>query len=257
MKTSNKLIGGGLIFLFLSNLFILMSMKGAMEYKEGSYIKGNGVIEERVIGQLSTENLRLSDDIFYINPHSNVVTVKGDANIINAINELSNDIFNSERLAWNMDEEDQDKKTYIHTSKSQPLIYHIGVKDLNNLNIITGSNTVLLSSDTVTMDNIYINVEYGLDSLDLVVRTNYLNYNSIYGVQKSRLSGDANRMQVTLRASSLLDAQDLIADNASVSLDHRSTARLNVSNAITGSKKESATIENIGTGNLSVINSDF
>ena len=253
MKTSNKLLAGGALFLILGLVTFLMSLRNAMEKPEGSYINGDGDIQERYLGELKSNNLNLSRYTYRLDPHSTGITIKGDANIISALDTTlwkdDFDVFDVLRFKSSPDDTIPQR---FHFEPTQEIEFTIGVKNYDYISAVTERSAVVTSRDTLTQE-IMLYVEGVDDKVEL-----YLDTESTIVVLKSHntstnLLGLSKELFVTQNRGSHLKASELIVDHATVDLDYGANLDLNATQDVRGKIRESANIKNVGSGEISVI----
>ena len=256
MKTSNKLIGLGLLILSIGAISFMIAAKSSMVDIEN--INDNDIIDElnskvndnkiltRSLGKLSTTKLDLNGNHRYIlDPTSNEVTITGPKHIVSDFADIDNDkIFVATIYEEVTSKQDERNDSRVYDRILDTLYYNIGVQDAQSLLILIGNESKVTASsplelqslELIMQGNCHINAELNCSSLEII--------SSDAG--HVRLTGKANNIDLFLDDNSNMECEQLSVQDANVMMRNNSRLQLKTVNNISGIVMDNASIS---TGN--------
>jgi len=239
MKTSNKLLICGSLFITLLFLvFNLYSRKYLVE-SENLIISESGVeVQKVLLENYETDTLYLKSYFNYeLDPNSTSVTVKCDENTLPIFN-----VKNYRGLCPG-----HRNKNDVHFSF--PATFTIGVKGKSNLVIIAKDRAKIWSKAQLNIQNLTIKANNN-SVIDIDNNGKKLN---IYARNNSNfdLEGNIENALISCEYRSRIDAMNINFDSLNIALSERAFLRVKNANMLTGELEDDAIFETIEDSNIS------
>lgn len=256
MKTSNKLIGLGLLILSIGAISFMIAAKSSMVDIEN--IKDNDIVDElnskiknseivtRSLGKLNTTKLDLKGNHRYIlDPTSNEVTITGPEHIVTDFSDIDGDkIFEATIYEEVTSKQDERNDSKVYDRILDTLYYNIGIQDAQSLLILIGNESKVTASSLLELQNLEL-IMQGNCHIDAEINCSSLEIRSS-DAGHVRLIGKANSIDVSLDDNSNIECQQLGVQDANVMMRNNSRLQLKTVNNITGIVMNNASIS---TGN--------
>jgi len=258
MKTSNKLIGLGILVLMIALASVIIAANSSLIPKTDT--DENDIVEElrakkqtpmgdvidRNLGKLPTNKLVLGGNHRYIlDPSSEDVVVTGRSKYVDVMEELIGSSFFDAPIYHEVtSKQDAQNDSKVFDRITDVLYFRIGIKGHEDLILLIGNESKVTASELVELSSLKIVMD-GASHLDARLKCDVIEMRTRNNAHVN-LSGKAERVSITGYDNSNLECGDLKSPTVDIMMSDNSRLSMGATNDLSGIIRNNTYYNNYG-----------